>query len=179
MKHDSDKAKTAVTRKESKVMVGVIGASVASAEEARLAREVGRMLARAGYVVVCGGLGGVMEQASMGAWEEGGEVVGILPGSSKSDANPFVTHPIVTNMNQARNVIIAHTADFLIAVGGEYGTLSEIAFGLKLGKKVFSLKSWKIEGVIEVLSLDELERLLGLQMSKRTGSGEEPTTRLR
>lgn len=115
-----------------------------------------------------------MEEASRGAREEGGEVVGILPGPSKMDANPFVTYPIVTNMGQARNAIIAHTADFLIAIGGEYGTLSEIAFGLKLGKKVLSLKSWRIEGVIEVSSTDELARLLGLQTNLKTRYDKKP-----
>jgi len=160
MRKDNDEAKGLVKGRKSKVMAGVIGGSVANEIESSLAREVGRMLARAGYVVVCGGLGGVMEQVSMGAWEEGGEVVGILPGASRLDANPYVTCPIVTNMGEARNVIIAHTADFLIAVGGEYGTLSEIAIGLKLGKKVYSLRSWKIPGVIEVSSVEELEKHL-------------------
>jgi len=174
MKDRGDEARTQAMGRGSKVMVGVIGASVASEDIARLAREVGRLLGRAGYVVVCGGLGGVMEEASRGAREEGGEVVGILPGPSKMDANPFVTYPIVTNMGQARNAIIAHTADFLIAIGGEYGTLSEIAFGLKLGKKVLSLKSWKIEGVIEVSSTDELARLLGLQTSSKARCDEKP-----
>ena len=122
-----------------KPIVGVIGASQPSAEGLRLAEAVGREIAVAGATLVCGGLGGVMEAASKGAAEAGGDVLGILPGADKSSANPYVSLPVPTNMGHARNVIIAHTADVLIAVEGEYGTLSEAAIGLKLGKPVFVL----------------------------------------
>lgn len=122
-----------------KVMIGVIGASRPSSEGLQMAEEVGRQIARRGAVVVCGGLGGVMTAVAKGAAETGGEVLGILPGPDKSEANPFVTLPVVTNMGHARNIIIAHTADVLIAVEGEYGTLSEAAIGLKLGKTVIAL----------------------------------------
>ena len=107
-----------------KPIIGVIGASQPSAEGLRMAEVVGREIASRGAVLVCGGLGGVMEAASKGAVEAGGEVMGILPGPDKLSANPYVTLPVPTNMGHARNVIIAHTAEALIAVEGEYGTLS-------------------------------------------------------
>ena len=122
-----------------KIMIGVIGASQPSSDGLHMAEAVGREVARRGAVLVCGGLGGVMEAAAKGASGASGEVLGILPGPDKKSANPYVTLPIPTNMGHARNVIIAHTADVLIAVEGEYGTLSEAAIGLKLGKQVFVL----------------------------------------
>lgn len=123
-------------------MIGVIGAGQATEEGKKQAYAVGRLIAERGAVLVCGGLGGVMEAASRGCCEAGGEVLGILPGDSRKTANPYVTLPIVTAMGHARNVIIAQTADALIAVEGEYGTLSEIAIGLKLSKPVVQLGSW-------------------------------------
>jgi hypothetical protein len=122
-----------------KPTIGVIGASQPSPDGLRMAEAVGRAIAARGAVLVCGGLGGVMEAAAKGAGEAGGVVLGILPGPDKLSANPYVTLPVPTNMGHARNVIIAHTADVLIAVEGEYGTLSEAAIGLKLGKQVFVL----------------------------------------
>lgn len=125
-----------------KIIIGVIGAGRASATGEFVARRVGQLLAEQGAVLVCGGLGGVMEAAARGCAEAGGDVIGILPGTSTMTANPYVTLPIVTNMGHARNVIIAHTAEALIAIEGEYGTLSEMAIGLKLGKTVVQLGSW-------------------------------------
>ena len=120
-------------------MIGVIGAAQPTAQGLALAESVGREIARRGAVLVCGGLGGVREAAARGAVEAGGEVVGVLPGPESASANPFVTIAIPTNMGHARNVIIAQTAEALIAVEGEYGTLSETAIGLKLGKPVVVL----------------------------------------
>ncbi|MBW2476699.1 MAG: TIGR00725 family protein [Deltaproteobacteria bacterium] len=120
-------------------LIGVIGGSQPTDEGLRLAHEVGQEIAKNGAVTVCGGLGGIMEAAAKGAFEAGGEVVGILPGPDSSGANDFVTLPIATNMGHARNIIIAHSAMALIVVEGEYGTVSEIAIGLKLGKPVFVL----------------------------------------
>jgi len=125
-----------------KLIIGVIGAGNASSRGLEHAYQVGRLIAKKGAVLVCGGLGGVMEAASRGCVEAGGEVLGILPGSSPGAANPYVTLPIVTAMGHARNVIIAQTASALVAIEGEYGTLSEIAIGLKLGKPVVQLDSW-------------------------------------
>jgi uncharacterized protein (TIGR00725 family) len=124
--------------------VAVVGPGVASAEDAADAEEVGRLLARAGAVVVCGGSTGVMEAASRGAAGEGGTVVGILPGFDRAEANPFVTIAIPTGMGEMRNALIARTADAMIAVGGEFGTLSEIAFALKIGVPVIGLRTWDL-----------------------------------
>ncbi len=125
-----------------KPIIGVIGAGSASQAGEELAYRVGQLLAEAGVVLVTGGLGGVMAAASKGCFEAGGEVLGILPGATAEAANPYVTLPIVTNVGHARNIIIAHTAQALIAIEGEYGTLSEMAIGLKLGKPVIQLHSW-------------------------------------
>jgi uncharacterized protein (TIGR00725 family) len=122
-----------------KTIVGVIGSAEPSKKGYSTALEVGRLIARRGWVLVCGGLGGVMEAASRGCAEEGGTVLGILPGPERSEANPFVTVPVPTNMGHARNVIIVHCAQALIAVEGEYGTLSEMAVALKVGRPVVSL----------------------------------------
>jgi len=125
-----------------KAIIAVIGAGDASAKGEKRAYRIGQLLAEQGVVLVCGGLGGVMQAASRGCAEAGGEVIGLLPGADTAEANPYVTIPIVTNMGHARNVMIAHTAQALIAVEGEYGTLSEMAIGLKLGKPVIQLDSW-------------------------------------
>lgn len=125
-----------------KMIIGVIGAADATSKGLESAYQVGRLVAENGAVLVCGGLGGVMEAASRGCSEAGGDVLGILPGNCASTANPYVSLPIVTGMGHARNVIIAQTAGALIAIEGEHGTLSEIAIGLKLGKVVVQLNSW-------------------------------------
>ncbi len=140
---------------ECKPIIGVIGASQPSAEGLRMAEVVGREIATRGAVLVCGGLGGVMEAASKGAAGAGGDVMGVLPGPDKSSANPYVTLAVPTNMGHARNVIIAHTADALIAVEGEYGTLSEVAISLKLGKPVFVLPGGpRVVGTVPVDSVE-------------------------
>lgn len=138
-----------------KPIIGVIGASQPSSDGLRMAEAVGRAIAVRGAVLVCGGLGGVMEAAAKGASEAGGMVLGILPGPDRLSANPYVTLAVPTNMGHARNVIIAHTADVLIAIEGEYGTLSEAAIGLKLGKQVFALPGGlQIAGTIPVASAE-------------------------
>lgn len=139
-----------------KRMIGVIGAGKASPAGVKLACQVGRLIAENDIVLVCGGLGGVMEAASKGCFEAGGDVIGVLPGSSAKTANPYITLPIVTNMGHARNVIIAHTADVLIAIEGEFGTLSEMAISLKLEKTVIHLNSWKdLAGVLAASTPEE------------------------
>jgi len=124
--------------------VGVIGEGVCSRRVAALAERVGRAIAEAGAVLLCGGLGGVMEAASRGAARAGGTVVGLLPGFEARDANRWVGIPIVTGMDQARNVILVRSSDAVIAVGGRYGTLSEIALALKLGRPVVGLGTWRL-----------------------------------
>ena len=124
--------------------IGVIGASKCDDKVKEIAYEVGKEIALAEQILVCGGLSGVMEAAAKGAIENNGTTRGILPGSSKEDANPYIKVAIATGMGEARNAIIAKTCDVLIAVYGEYGTLSEIALGLKMRKKIISLNSWQL-----------------------------------
>jgi len=126
------------------------------------AHALGAALAEAGHLVACGGLGGVMRAASQGARSAGGEVLGILPGRSPDDANEFVTIPIATGLGEARNTVLATCAAAVVAVGGEYGTLSEIAFALKLGKPVLALRSkWaQIPGVQSVVDVASAIRAL-------------------
>ena len=124
--------------------MGVIGEGTCSRATAARAERMGRAIAKAGAVLVCGGLGGVMEAASRGAARAGGTVVGLLPGFDARDANRWVTVPIVTGMDQARNVILVRSSDVVIAIGGRYGTLSEIALALKLGKPVVGLGTWRL-----------------------------------
>ena len=126
------------------MIVAVIGGNRCSKEMARMAEAVGRELAKRGAILICGGLGGVMEAACHGAKAEGGLTIGVLPGTSRYDANPYVDIPIVTGMGEARNVIIVRTAQAVIAVDGEYGTLSEIAHALKMGKPVVGLNTWEL-----------------------------------
>jgi uncharacterized protein (TIGR00725 family) len=122
-------------------IIGVIGAGQCDGALYELALHVGREIARRGAILVCGGLGGVMEAATRGAAEEGGLTLGILPGPSTRDANPYIRVPVATDMGQGRNVIIVHTADALIAVSGGAGTLSEIGHALKVGKPVIGLQT--------------------------------------
>lgn len=110
------------------------------------AEEVGRRIAQRGGILICGGMEGVMEAASRGAAMESGTVVGILPGPTAESGNVFVTIPIATGMGEGRNVIIARTAEALIAVGGAYGTLSEIAYALSMGVPVVGFRTWEVRG---------------------------------
>jgi uncharacterized protein (TIGR00725 family) len=126
------------------MIVGVVGAGSCSPETAAVAFDVGRELAARGAAVICGGLGGVMEAACRGAREAGGVTIGVLPGQGAADANPYVDFPIVTGMGEARNLLIVRSAAVLIAIGGEYGTLSEVAFALKLGVPVIGLGTWEL-----------------------------------
>ncbi len=143
------------------MIIAVIGGGHCSEEIYDLAREVGGEIARAGAMLVCGGMFGVMEAACRGAKEAGGTTIGILPGKAKTEANAFVDIPIVTGLNDARNVIITRSADGVIAVDGEYGTLSEIAFSLKFGKPVAGLKlSFNIPHVIQATTAAEAVNLL-------------------
>ena len=125
-------------------LVAVIGASQCTPKEAGVAEEVGRELARRGAVLVCGGLGGVMEAACRGASKAGGKTIGILPGNSPEEANPFVQFPLVTGMGYARNVIVVKSARAVIAIGGSYGTLSEIAHALQNRVPVVGLGTWEL-----------------------------------
>jgi uncharacterized protein (TIGR00725 family) len=127
-----------------KKLIGVIGGGTCSGAEAKTAEEVGRRLARQGAILVCGGLGGVMEAACRGASSEGGITIGILPGEERQSANPYVQLPIVTGLGYARNVIVVKSAQAIIAIGGSYGTLSEIAYALQNGIPVIGLNTWSL-----------------------------------
>jgi len=125
-------------------IIGVIGTSEASTEEYQTAEEVGREIARRKGILVCGGLGGVMEASCRGAKSEGGLTIGIIPGSSKKEANPYVDIPIVTGISEARNIIVVRSSNAIIAIGGSFGTLSEIAFALKLEIPVVGINTWEV-----------------------------------
>ena len=127
-----------------KKFIAVIGGNQCSKEEAKLAEGVGRELARRGAALVCGGLGGVMEAACKGASSEGGLTIGILPGDNPQAANPYVQIPIVTGIGYARNLAVVKSAQAVIAIGGNYGTLSEIAHALQSDIPVIGLNTWSL-----------------------------------
>jgi uncharacterized protein (TIGR00725 family) len=122
--------------------IGVIGAGDATPLELGRAEEVGRLLAREGAVLVCGGLGGVMGAAARGCEAEGGLSIGLLPGDDRSPASPHLTAAVATGLGEARNAVIARSVDAAIAIGGGYGTLSEIGLVAKMGKRVVGLGTW-------------------------------------
>jgi uncharacterized protein (TIGR00725 family) len=123
-------------------VIAVIGARDAPADVLELALEAGREIAARGATLVCGGLGGVMEAAARGARERGGHTVGILPDYEARTANPFIEFAIATGMREARNAIVVGSADAVVAMAGEGGTMAEIGFALKLRRPVVALKSW-------------------------------------
>ncbi len=136
--------------------IAVIGGGNCTSEVAAVAEEVGAAIADAGAVLVCGGLGGVMEAACRGASRAGGQTIGILPGIDYRAGNEFLDHAICTGFGEARNICIVMTADGLIALPGEFGTLSEISFALKHKKPVVSLNSWAVsERIISVSTPEE------------------------
>jgi uncharacterized protein (TIGR00725 family) len=157
------------------VHIGVVGEGVCSRATARTAERVGGAIARAGAVLFCGGRSGVMEAASRGAAREGGHVIGVLPGFSRRDANRWVTIPVVTGMDQARNVVLVRSCDAVIAVGGSYGTLSEIALALKLGVPVVGLRTWRLAPPdarrVPLLRADDADEAvrLALRAARRDG----------
>ena len=139
---------------EPPVHVAVIGASAASPEQLAEAEAAGRRLAELGAIVVTGGRGGVMEAACRGAKSAGGQTVGILPGHDRSDANAFVDVAIPTGLGEMRNALVARAGEVVVAIGGAWGTLAEIAFARAAGKDVFGVDSWELgeDGVTAVNS---------------------------
>ena len=135
--------------------VGVVGASEATPELEAAAEQVGALLARAGAIVITGGRGGVMAAASRGTHEAGGTAIGLLPGTSRSEANDWVTIALPTGLGELRNGLIVRAADVLIAVGGAYGTLSEVALALATDVPVVGLRSWEIDGIEQTATPEE------------------------
>ncbi len=145
--------------KVQKTLIGLIGAGTCDAALSELASETGRLIALEGYGIVNGGLGGVMEASARGCRSEAGLTVGLLPGFNVSEANEFMEIVIPTGLGEIRNLMIIRASAAIIAIGGEYGTLSEIALGLKAGKAVIGLGTWDIKGVQAAESAEEAVRL--------------------
>ncbi len=135
---------------QKKLRIGVIGGATADSKFRKIAYEVGRLIAEKRAILVCGGLSGVMEAAARGAKKEGGLTIGILPGTSLQDANPYIDIPIATGIGYCRNSLVAMNVDVLIAVDGQFGTLTEIAYGSIYQKRVIGIGTWDIQGVIQV-----------------------------
>ena len=150
-----------------KIHIGVIGAGECSTEIYSIAYEVGCLVGQNEWVLVCGGLGGVMEGAAKGCFENGGITVGILPSTEKRSANPFVTLAIPTGMGEARNVLVVRASDVVVAIAGGYGTLSEIGLALKIGKPVIGLKTWPgIDGIDYVETPDQAINMVAKYLSR-------------
>ena len=135
--------------------VAVVGSGEATGELYELAREVGRLVASRDGIVVCGGLSGVMEAAARGATEAGGVAIGILPDEYRDRVNPYLSYSVATGTGQARNLAVVCSGDVIVAVGGEYGTLSEIGLALKVGRPVVALASWDLGGHVVVVASPE------------------------
>ena len=141
----------------SAVQVSVVGSG---AEWEAAAEEIGRLLAERGCTVVTGGLGGVMAAAHRGAKAVGGTTIAILPGERRKDANPWADHVVVTGIGHARNLAVAASGDAVIAIGGSYGTLAEIALALRLGRPVVALAGApQVEGALRAASPTEAVQL--------------------
>jgi uncharacterized protein (TIGR00725 family) len=135
--------------------VAVVGSGTASGELYEKAREVGRLVAERGATVVCGGRSGVMEAAARGATEAGGTAIGVLPNEDRKTANEYLSYSIATGTGHARNLAVVCSGDVVVAVGGEYGTLSEIGLALKVGRPVVALESWELGEHVSVASSPE------------------------
>jgi len=137
-------------------IIGVIGAGDASEAECKLAEVAGEEIARQGCALLCGAMGGVMEAACKGAKSLNGTTIGILPGASKTQCNPYIDYPIVTAMGHGRNIIVAGSSDAIIAIGGSYGTLSEIAFALRLKIPIIGINTWDVSPDIKKAETPEM-----------------------
>jgi uncharacterized protein (TIGR00725 family) len=144
--------------------VSVVGSGTASGDLYEKARKIGRLVAKRGGTLVCGGRSGVMEAAARGATEAGGVAIGILPDEDRRQANEFLSYAIATGTGHARNLAVVCSGDVVIAVGGEYGTLSEIGLALKVGHPVVALASWELGEHVGVASSPEeaVEAAFGL-----------------
>ncbi|UCD64404.1 MAG: TIGR00725 family protein [Candidatus Zixiibacteriota bacterium] len=147
-------------RPNRKPVIGVVGAGKCSGKLKEMAAEVGRYVAENGGVIVCGGLGGIMEGAARGAREAGGVTIGIIPSDNPGDANEYIDHVIPTGLGEARNILVVRTADVVVAFPGKYGTLSEMAFTLQAGKPLISVNAWKLgDGITQAETPQEAAKL--------------------
>ena len=151
---------------ERKTVIAIIGASKCSKKLRDMAAEAGRCVAENGGVVVCGGMGGIMEGAARGAHEAGGVTIGILPTDDKNDANEFIDYVIPTGFGEARNIMVIRTADAVLAFPGKYGTLSEMAFALRDKKPVISISAWKLGDEITQMDDPKKAALKALELAK-------------
>ena len=146
--------------------IAIIGARACDDRISQIAEQIGSLLAKNGYMIICGGLGGVMEGAAKGAKDNAGMTVGIIPGENREEANPYIDFPIATGFGEARNLVVIRSSDVIIALPGKYGTLSELSFCMKLGKPVISLGTWDIsEKIIKAKDPKEAVKL-ALEMIK-------------
>lgn len=150
-----------------KVHIGIIGAGDCSKEIYNMAGELGYLVGKNDWVLVCGGLGGVMEGASKGCHKVGGMTVGILPGKEKDSANPFIMLPIPTGLGEGRNLLVVRASDVIVAIAGGYGTLSEIGLALKMGKPVVGIKTWPgIDGIDYVNTPEQAIHMIVRHLSR-------------
>ncbi len=143
--------------RKQKITISLIGGSSISNKVEDMAEKVGAMIAELGCILVCGGLGGAMEAAAKGAKKAGGLTIGILPGKDKDDANPYIDIALPTSIGYSRNVIIACSADIVVALPGSYGTNSEICYALVYHRPVIDLGNWNINGMIDAKNLEDAE----------------------
>ncbi|OGX08634.1 MAG: TIGR00725 family protein [Omnitrophica WOR_2 bacterium GWA2_47_8] len=143
-----------------RIIISVIGGHDISKKECALAQKVGALVAQAGAVLMCGGLQGVMREASKGARRKGGLTIGLLPGKEKSDANPYIDIALPTSIGFARNAIVACSADIIIALPGSHGTNSEICYGLVFNRPVIDLGNWNLPGMIKAHNIKETQKII-------------------
>ena len=143
-----------------KITISVIGGHDADGKVEKLAHDVGKTIAKAGAILVCGGLKGVMQAVAKGCKDGGGTTIGLLPGKEKTDANPYIDIALPTSIGYARNAMVACSADIIIALPGSHGTNSEICYGLVYGRPVLDLGGWGLKGMIKVKDVKEAELMI-------------------
>lgn len=150
-----------------KPVIAVVGAGKCSKKLRDMAAEVGKFVAENGGVIVCGGMGGIMEGAARGAKEAGGVTIGILPSDDKNDANEYIDHVIPSGFGEARNILVVRTADAVVAFPGKFGTLSEMAFALQAKKPVISVNAWKLGEDIKMVETPLEAAKLAMELAQK------------
>lgn len=156
--------------------IAVIGGSSCSKKTARRAQELGTLIAGQGWILVCGGQGGVMEAACRGAREANGVTVGILPHNTTAAGNQYLSIKIPTGLGYVRNVLVVRAADVVVALDGKYGTLSEIAFAFNDGKTVLGIDTWDIKGIIKVKTPNDVVKYIKKSLVVRKKNEQKTTT---